>query len=74
MDHDQVYDQESFVKYVRQLRGELDDPDKRLEWENLDLPNFLEAVAAWAADWREPAHANPWRHAADILTAATIYE
>ena len=74
MDHDQVHDQASFVKYVGQLREELDDADKRLEWENLDLPNFLEAIAAWATDWKEPANTNPWRHAADILTAATIYE
>lgn len=74
MDHNQVQDQASFVEYVAQLRAELDDPDKRLEWENLDLPNFLDAIGAWASDWNEPAHANPWRHAADILTAATIYE
>ncbi|MGV7119807.1 DUF7660 family protein [Sphingopyxis sp. 550A] len=69
-----MYDKASFVTYVRQLRDELDDPDKRLEWENLDLPNFLEAIVAWATDWKEPANSNPWRHAADILTAATIYE
>ena len=64
----------SFAKYVAQLRAELDDPVRQAEWENTDLRSFLSAMAAWATDWHESANSNPWRHAADIMTAATIYE
>jgi hypothetical protein len=74
MDHGDVLDRASFAKYVAQLRAELADPDRRAEWENIDLPSFLKAMAAWAEDQREPANNNPWRHAAEVLTAATIYE
>jgi hypothetical protein len=74
MEHDDVQDQTSFAKYVATLRAQLDDPERRDEWENIDLASFLAAIAAWANDWKEPANTNPWRHAADILTAATIYE
>jgi hypothetical protein len=48
--------------------------DKGAHWENTTLPDFLEAMEAWARDWNGPAEANPWRHAADVITAATIYE
>ncbi len=74
MEHDDVQDQASFAKYVAQLRAELDNPDRFAEWENTDLRTFLDAMAAWAADWGKPANINPWRHAADVLTAATVYE
>jgi hypothetical protein len=74
MEHDEVHDQASFADYVRQLRGELDDPQAVAKWENTSLPAFLEAMEAWARDWSDEPQANPWRHAADVLTAATIYE
>jgi hypothetical protein len=63
-----------FADYVRQLRTELDDPAHTAEWENVTLANFLEGMEAWVRDWKEPADSNPWRHAADLLTAASIYE
>ena len=71
MDQDQVHDQASFAEYLKQLREEL---GSGANWENTTLPDFLEAMEAWARDWNEPAEANPWRHAADVITAATIYE
>ena len=74
MDHTSVQDQVSFAKYVAQLRVEIGDPEQREKWENVDLWSFLEAMAAWAVDLRQPANANPWRHAADVVTAALIYE
>jgi len=71
MEHDEVHDQASFAEYVRHLREEL---SSRVVWENSTLPDFLEAMEAWARDWQNGAHIDPWRHAADVLTAATIYE
>jgi hypothetical protein len=35
---------------------------------------MLEAMAAFAKDWQKPAETNPWRHAANLLVAASIYE
>jgi hypothetical protein len=74
MDSDQVTDAKTFAAFVNQLRAELDDPKRSEEWENTDLPTFLEAMAAWAGDWQKPAESNPWRHAANLLVAASIYE
>lgn len=74
MGHEDVHDQASFATYVATLRADLDDLTRRAQWENTDLPAFLDALAAWATDWGEPAHSNPWRHAADVLTAAMVYE
>ena len=67
-------DQASFADYVGQLRAELKDCVHAEKWENVTLTDFLEAMQAWTRDWKEPAHTNPWRHAANLLTAATIYE
>lgn len=74
MEQDQVHDQVSFAAYVRRLRTELNDPARAAKWENVTLTDFLEGMEAWVRDWKEPANSNPWRHAADILTAASIYE
>ena len=74
MDHDDVHDRLSFAQYAVQLAEELNDPKRRAEWENVELSSFLEALAAWARNWDTPAHDNPWRHAAEALTAATVYE
>lgn len=74
MEHDDVQDRASFVKYVAQLCAELDDPERLWAWENIELRTFLGAMAAWATDLGESANSNPWRHAADALTAAMVYE
>ncbi|HEV7288363.1 DUF7660 family protein [Sphingomonas sp.] len=71
MDHDRVHDQASFAEYLEGLREEL---GSGANWENTTLPDFLQAMEAWARDWNQPAEANPWRHAAEVITAATIYE
>ncbi|WP_152536400.1 DUF7660 family protein [Sphingobium sp. C100] len=74
MEHDEVHDHSSFAQYVTQLRAELDDPSRQSDWENVDLREFLSAMAAWATDWDTPADENPWRHAAGVLAAASVYE
>ena len=74
MSSEEVHDRLSFVIFVRWLRSELNDPDQRKEWENTDLSSVLEAMAAWATDWTSQPNDNPWRHAAQIIEAATIYE
>jgi hypothetical protein len=72
---DDVTDAKSFSRFVHAFRKELSDPEKSEEWENVDLPSFLEAMEAWSADSGSTAtDANPWRHAADLLSAAKIYE
>ncbi|MGP3772237.1 DUF7660 family protein [Streptomyces sp. SDT5-1] len=51
-------------------------------WENVDLPRFLEALAAWIDDadgWyrntgRELPADGDWRFFARALQAATVYE
>ncbi len=74
MEHDEVHDRSSFIRYLASLRTELNDPLASADWENVDLPAFLEAMQAWATDCKEPANSNSWRHAADLLTAAITYE
>lgn len=74
MEHDQVHDAVSFANYVQQLRLELNDPQRAATWENVTLAEYLGAMEAWARDWKEPAESNPWRHVADALTAAAVYE
>jgi hypothetical protein len=74
MEHNDVTDRATFVGYVANLRASLDDPSRSAEWENADLRSFLDGMAAWAIDWTEPADSNPWRHVANVLTAASIYE
>lgn len=74
MAHDDVHDRATFLLYLEQLRAELSDPMGARASENVDLPSFLEAMQAWVGDWPEPFSPNPWRHLADVVTAATLYE
>ena len=74
MEHDEVHDKASFARYVARLIADLDDPLLSLKWENTNARSLFEAMEAWASDSDEPADPNPWRHAADVLRAGTIYE
>jgi hypothetical protein len=74
MTSDEVHDPATFALFVSNLRLSLDNPDLAGEWENPELPPFLEAMSAWVIDWPKPADSNPWRHAANLLAAASIYE
>ncbi|QGP78376.1 DUF7660 family protein [Sphingobium sp. CAP-1] len=71
---DAVHDPASFASYILSLRREFDNPDAKEKWENTDLSSYFEAMAAWAVDWKGSVQANPWRHAAELIRAATIYE
>jgi hypothetical protein len=72
MDVEQVQDRKSFIEFVAAMRNELQAGAK--DWENVDLADFLEAMAAWAHDSDSSADPNPWRHAAALMRAGTLYE
>jgi hypothetical protein len=75
MEHDEVHDSRSFIRYISQLRAELEDPVRAKDWQNIDLRAFLAAIEAYVTTCANvPAHANPWRHAADLLTVGVVYE
>ena len=69
---EQVSDRDSFVEFVAKMRNEVLVGSET--WENVGLPDFLEAMAAWARDWQQPFDANPWKHAAALLQAGAFYE
>lgn len=71
---------EDLVEFIRGLSQELrQHPD---QWENADLPAYLEAMAAWVADMEgfysskgESPPARPdWKTLGEILAAARVYE
>lgn len=84
MEHGQeiesIVDAKSLARFVARLAEEAGRPDN--DWENVDLENFLKAMASWLSDatrsndarvaarMREPT----WRAVAEILWAATMYE
>lgn len=74
MEYEIVNDQASFARYVARLIAELDDPILSQKWENTDVRSLFEAMEAWASDSDMPADSNPWKHAADVLRAGTIYQ
>lgn len=49
---EQVSDRDSFVEFVAKMRNEVLVGSET--WENVGLPDFLEAMAAWARDWQQP--------------------
>ena len=75
-----VRSRDDFSAFVQVLRRNLKErPD---EWENGDLPSFLEALAAWIDDMDgycqnrgEPVPEQPtWKTLGEILLAAKVYE
>ncbi len=50
MEHDEVHDRDSFIRYVARLRAEFGDPGRGWNWENQDLASFLEAMQAFVTD------------------------
>ncbi len=71
---------EDLVKFIQSLANESSSASSN--WENEDLPSFLEAMAAWIEDMDgyyqnqgEPTPNQPsWKTIGEILKAATIYE
>jgi hypothetical protein len=77
---EQLQSREDFAAFVRALAADLQkNPD---QWENPDLPAFLEAMSAWVED-TEKYYQNreermpdqpSWRTLGQILLAARVYE
>jgi hypothetical protein len=76
----QVASKEDFINFIQLLI--LDLATKPHEWENKDLPNYLDAIASWAEDMEGyyinnalPVPENvDWKTFANILYAAKVYE
>ena len=76
-----VETREDFVVFVHRLLKDLQErPD---QWENANLLDYLEALAAWVQNMMDVYYHNQgepvpkhltWRNLADILLAARIYE
>ena len=68
-----------FAEFVRKLAAQAKNPT---DWENQNLPDFLEALAAWVDDMDGyfnnqglPTPGQPsWELVGKMLAAATIYE
>ena len=71
IDAEEVEDSQSFLAYLAGMRSELQNGAG--DWENVDLPSFLEAMAACVKD-AGVGDANPWRHTAKLLRAGALYE
>lgn len=76
-----INSRQEFIVFLNQLRTDYRKNGK--DWENQNLGDFIEALAAYAADipgyYRNmsiPVNADTasWRVFADILRGATIYE
>ena len=77
----EVVTSKDLSQFINELAKESSKTD--CQWENLTLPNFLEAMAAWTAagveDWDAVNNIDTntitkWQIFADILIAATMYE
>ena len=77
---DSISTREELSEFIAQLSKDL--KNNKEEWENPDLPSFLEAMSAWV-DAIDGYYKNkgedmpqdvPWDMFANILYAAKIYE
>lgn len=77
---DKLTTKEDFSKFVLEILHDFQ--NNSANWENQDLSNFLEAIAAWSEDM-DSFYANQgrpipkdvnWRVFAEILYAARVYE
>ncbi len=77
---EKIKNKRDFITFVLELRKDFkDNPES---WENRDIDAFLEALAAWVDDMDgyylnigEPIPTEPsWRHFADMLMGASVYE
>ena len=72
MDVERVSNRDDFLSFLSAMRADLSEGAEN--WENIDLPAFLEAMAAWAQDWQGPFNENAWQHAAALIRAGAFYE
>ncbi|MGE9311820.1 hypothetical protein ACLOAU_09245 [Niabella sp. CJ426] len=77
----EIHSRQTFIEFIEQLRRDfIENPDS---WENKTLPDFLEAISAYAEDiqgyydnTQQNINANEasWKLFADIFKGATMYE
>ena len=80
LDTSKISSKEELAEFVSLLMR--DHAENGHEWENPDLPRYLEALQAWleVSDRyyvnvkEDPASISPYRRIADALGAARIYE
>jgi len=81
METSEVNSRESFVRFIEELKADLDRNPKN--WQNINLTDFLSAMARYSEDvqgyydnTKQPINADTasWRVFADILIGASIYE
>lgn len=81
LDNIKVIDRQTFIKFLDLMRKDfIDNPGS---WENRTLPDFLEALSAYANDIQryydntkqnKSAEKPDWATFADIFSGAKIYE
>lgn len=65
-----VRDKASFIAFLRELAKDYENsPD---EWENGDIPSFLEAIAAWTEDFSESPMNDTDRNSIDYYSLARM--
>ncbi|MEH7749106.1 hypothetical protein V7659_29445 [Neobacillus drentensis] len=77
---EKVKSREDLIKFIKHLRRDLQ--TNRVEWENITLEDYLEAMEAWVKDMEgyysntnQPVPIQPsWKTIADILFASSKYE
>lgn len=75
-----IRDRDSLVRLIREISDKIGAHND--EWLNLDLPSFLEAMAAWIEDMdgyyanrgEETPQELTWKNLGEIIAAALIYE
>jgi hypothetical protein len=72
MDFPEVQSREDFFKFLDELIYDFRESSD--SWENVTVPDFLEAISAWTKDRDASASADAWRLAAQILYAGSRYE
>ncbi|MGN7784603.1 DUF7660 family protein [Niabella sp. 22666] len=77
----EIHNRQTFIEFITQLR--IDFTKNSDNWENKTLPDFLEAISAYAEDiqgyydnTQQNINANEasWKLFADIFKGATMYE
>ena len=80
MNTKEINTRENFIQFLEFLSSSA--RNNMSEWENKDLPSYLESMASWVEDMEGyylnqnlsvPENVN-WTFIADILMAARVYE
>ncbi|WP_317419035.1 MULTISPECIES: hypothetical protein [unclassified Morganella (in: enterobacteria)] len=80
MNTKEINTRENFIQFLEFLSSNA--RNNMSEWENKDLPSYIESMASWVEDMEgyylnqnlsDPENVN-WTFIADILMAARVYE